>query len=257
MNIVAIIQARMSSTRLPKKVLLPLGKKTVIENVYDRVGRSKLVNRVVLATTTDPSDDVLAKLCEEKGIEVFRGSLEDVLDRYYQAGLKYHADVIVRITGDCPLTDPKIIDRAISVHLKDKNDFTATAYLGNETFPDGLDVDIFSFKTIKTSWENAKLPYQREHIGQYVTANASDFKIGSIQNDQNLSSKRWTLDEPSDYEFLKAIYQGLGKDGNDFGMEQVLQYVKDHPELEAINHQIVRNEGLLKSAKKDNIKLGN
>lgn len=255
MNIVAIIQARMSSTRLPKKVLLPLGKKTVIENVYDRVSRSKLINKVVLATTTDPSDDILSEFCQSKGMEVFRGSLDDVLDRYYQAGKHYKTDVIVRITGDCPLCDAEIIDRTVSKHIKDHNDFTATAYLGNETFADGLDVDVFDFSAIKTSWEKARLSYQREHVGQYITANAKDFKIGHIENSENLSSKRWTLDEPNDYEFLKAVYQGLGQESNDFNMKEILQYLKDHPELENLNHQIIRNEGLHKSAKKDNVNL--
>lgn len=251
MKVIAIIQARVGSTRLPKKVLLPLNGKTILENVYERVSASKLLDKTVIATTVNPNDDELVTLCKIKGIEIQRGSEEDLLDRYYQVAKHYRAENIVRITADCPLIDPKIIDRAIDTHLKEGNDLTVTAFLNGETFPDGEDVDVFTFALLEEAWQKATLTYQREHVTQYFTANEKKFKIGKIQHKENLSDKRWTLDESSDYEFIKAVYAGLAKKNEIFGMEEILQYLKEHPELEKINHQIVRNEGLLKSIPND------
>ena len=254
MNVIAIVQARTSSTRLPNKVLLPLNGKTVIENVIDRVKRAKLVTKTILATSTDPSDDGLAKLCEEKGIEVFRGSLNDCLDRFYQAAKQYQADVIVRITGDCPLIDPEIIDKALNEHINKKNDFTCTAFRHSETFPDGEDVDILSFNALERSWKEAEVEYQREHITQYITANQDQFQISNIENNEDLSGKRWTLDEPNDYEFIKAVYAGLGENSNDFSMKDILKYLAQHPEIEELNQDIERNAGLIKSINESNAK---
>lgn len=242
MKIVAIIQARVGSTRLPKKVLLPLGKKTVLENVYDRVAAAKLVDHVVIATTINKNDDEIEKLCKEKSMDCFRGSEEDLLDRYYQAALSRSAENIVRITSDCPLIDPAIIDRVARKHLEEKNDYTATAFLGVETFPDGEDADIFTFEALKEAWQKADIPYQREHATQYFTKNADQFKIGNLVHTEDLSDKRWTLDEPNDYEFLKAVYGALGQESNVFSMEDILKYLGDHPEVEKINQHIVRNE---------------
>ena len=250
-KVLAIIQARLGSTRLPGKVLLPLGQKTVLENVYDRVLSAKEIDQVIVATTIKSGDDRLAEFCKEKGIETFRGSENDLLDRYYQTAKKYGTEHIVRITADCPLIDPGIIHRAVIEHLDKKNDFTCTAFLNSETFPDGEDVDVFTFAALEEAWKNAKIPYQREHVTQYFTANTDKFKISNIEYKENLSSLRWTLDESSDYEFIKAIYKGLDKEGKIFGMKEILRYLSDHPELEKINHQIIRNEGLKKSLSQD------
>ncbi|MEI6478404.1 MAG: aminotransferase class III-fold pyridoxal phosphate-dependent enzyme [bacterium] len=247
MDIVAIIQARSNSTRLPKKILLPLGGKTVIEQVVERVGRAKLVDKVVIATTTNPLDQPLVDLCNVKGIEVFRGSEDDVLDRYYQVAKQLKAKTVIRITGDCPLVDPEIIDRAIQKHLKEKNDYTATAWI--ETFPDGLDVDIFTFDALENSWKNAVLPYEREHATQYIAQRAEQFKVGNLENTEVMSDKRWVLDEPDDYEFLKAVYDGIG--AREFGMQEILAFLKKHPEVEKLNYHVSRNEGLTKSIEKD------
>jgi spore coat polysaccharide biosynthesis protein SpsF len=247
MKILAIIQARVGSTRLPKKVLLPLGKKTVLENVYDRVSAAKLVNHVLIATTTNSSDDEIINLCQKKGMDFFRGSEEDLLDRYYQAAKEKSAEHIVRITADCPLVDPRLIDKVIKKHLEENNDYTATAFTGNETFPDGEDVDIFTFASLKEAWEKAKLPYQREHATQYFVKNADDFKISNISYKKDLSDKRWTLDEPNDYLFLKSIYKALEKPDYVFGMEDILEFLGKNPEIEKINDHIARNEGLKKS----------
>jgi len=174
-NFLAIIQARMGSTRLPKKIMLPLAGKPIFENVYERVLRSKLIDKVIIATTTNKLDDELVKYCQLKGIDVFRGSENDVLDRYYKVASYYKCKNIVRITADCPLVDYKIINTAIRKHKREKNDYTATAYV--ETFPDGLDVDIFTFQALRKAWSEAIKPFQREHITQYFAWNPDKFKL--------------------------------------------------------------------------------
>ena len=247
-DILAIIQARMSSTRLSGKVLLPLGNKTVLENVCQRVSRSKRIDKTVVAATTNPNDDKLVSLCEEKGIAVERGSEKDVLDRYYKVAKKYSPDYVIRITADCPLIDPRVIDQVIALHFKEQNDYTTNAYYINETYPDGEDVEIVSINALAQAWQRAKPSWQREHPTQYITQNPQKFKIGNLVYKENLRNKRWTLDEPGDYLFFKEIYQALDS-VNNFSMEDVLKYLKMHPELEKTNHQIIRNEGLKKSIK--------
>lgn len=251
MSIVAIIQARVGSTRLPGKVLMDLNGQTVLERVHGRVASSKLVDKVVIATTTNPADDRIVELGRQKGMIVERGSENDVLDRYYQVAQKYRPDHIIRITSDCPLIDPLIIDQVIEQHLREQNDYTSNAFI--ESYPDGQDTEIFTFPVLKEAWSKAILPSQREHVTQYVTKNADKFKIGNLAYKKILSSKRWTLDEPTDYSFIKAIYDGLADQDDNFGLEVVLNYLEEHPELEKLNHHIVRNEGLLKSLEKDKV----
>ena len=250
-SIVAIIQARFGSTRLPGKVLLQLGGKTILENVYERVSRSRFIDDVVIATTINTQDNKIVKLCQEKNISYFRGSEENVLDRYYKTAKKYRADYIIRITSDCPLIDYNIINKVITTHFKEKNDYTANAYI--ETYPDGEDIEIFSFKVLREAWKNANRPSEFEHATQYITNNPEKYKIGNVAYTKDLSSKRWVLDEKNDYIFLQAIYEALGKKNKYFGMEEILQYLRKHPELEKINHYTVRNEGLLSSLEEDHL----
>ncbi len=245
MDIIAIIQARVGSTRLPNKVLLPLGGKTVLEQVASRVGRSKLINKVMVATTTNSDDDAIVEILEKAGIESFRGSENDLLDRYYQAAKLHKPKHIVRITADCPLIDSDVIDAVISLHLKDKNDYTASAFV--ETFPDGLDVDVMTFKALEESWKNATIPYQREHVTQFIAKNPHRFKIGNHYHTENLSDKRWCMDEPNDYAFVEAVYSALGAERDYFGMEDVLRFLSANPDVEKINQNIIRNAGILKS----------
>jgi spore coat polysaccharide biosynthesis protein SpsF (cytidylyltransferase family) len=248
-KIVAVIQTRASSTRLPEKVLLPLNGKTVFEIVHERVSSSKYIPVVVIATTTNPNDDKIFDLCKKKNIEVFRGSEEDVLDRYYQAAKKYGAEQVVRITSDCPLIDPDLIDKTIELHFNEGNDYTATAYV--ETFPDGEDMEIFSFDSLRDAWENATEGWHREHATKYITHGPKKFKIGNLVSEIDLSGKRWTLDEPNDYKFIKKIYDELGDKNHLFGIKEILEFLEKNPELEKINQHIIRNEGLLKSIEKE------
>lgn len=250
-RIVAIIQARMGSTRLPGKALLKLEGKTVLEHVIERVKKSSLIQEVVVATTIVKEDLKIVSLCSAKGIRVYCGSENDVLDRYYQAARLLETDHIVRITADCPLIDPKIIDRVVQLHLSKKSDYTSNTI--RETFPDGEDVEVFTFGALKEAWNNAKLCSEREHVTPYIRNRSDLFKLVNLDCIRNLSQKRWTLDEERDYKFIKLIYKNLYRKNRAFGMEEILKFLKQHPEYENINKEIKRNEGYLKSLREDKI----
>jgi spore coat polysaccharide biosynthesis protein SpsF (cytidylyltransferase family) len=248
MRVVAIIQARMGSTRLPGKVLMPLSGVPVLEHVVQRVRACATVNEVVVATSNDVTDDVLADWCNRHEVEVFRGSLTDVLDRYYHCAERYSADAIVRITADCPAVDPIVIDGVVSAFLADSFDLF---YLGGE-FPDGLDCAVFSKDALSRAWREATLPSEREHVGPYITNHPEIFKIGQLIKFHGLSHHRWTLDEPRDLSFLQVIFSRLNASGTHiFHSEEVLQLLQCEPEILNINGGIVRNEGLLKSVAAD------
>jgi spore coat polysaccharide biosynthesis protein SpsF len=244
MRIVAIIQARMGSTRLPGKVLMPLAGREVISHVVSRVSACNTIADVVVATSTDTSDDALEKWCEQNEIKVFRGSLNDVLDRYHMCALWAKADAVVRITADCPALDPILVDEVVLSFAKEKYDLF---YLGGE-FPDGLDCAVFSVGALARACREAKLSSEREHVGPYISNHPELFKIGHLDKYQGLSHHRWTLDEPRDLIFLQAIFDRLNSIANGiFHVDDVLNLLKNEPELMAINGGIVRNEGLLKS----------
>lgn len=248
-KVVAIIQARVSSTRLPGKVLLDIQGQTVLEHIIKRVSHSKLIGQIVIATTIKKEDLAIVKLCADNGKTIYRGSENDVLDRFYQASMLFGAIHIVRITADCPLIDPGVIDEIITLHLKNSADFTSNTI--NETYPDGLDAEVFTFHALKKTWENAKLNSEREHVTIYMKKNPADFKLCSLEYSMNLSDKRWTLDEQRDYEFIKIIYQNLYQKDKLFDMSDILDFLQSHPEVEKINSGIIRNEGYLKSLSKD------
>jgi spore coat polysaccharide biosynthesis protein SpsF (cytidylyltransferase family) len=248
MKIIAIIQARLGSTRLPGKVLLDLEGRTVLEHVVRRVKSSKHVDDVIVATTINMDDLEIVKLCTNLGIRVYCGSEDDVLDRYYQTARRFKADHIVRITSDCPLIDPVVIDEVIKLHFLDEADYSTNTI--KETYPDGEDVEVFTFEALKQTWKNANLASEREHVTPYLRKNPA-FKIASLESKKDLSNKRWTLDNPEDYEFIKLIYKNLYNKNQLFGMEEILKFIDRNPEVEMINKSITRNEGYLKSLKED------
>lgn len=248
MRVVAIIQARMGSTRLPGKVLMPLSGVPVLEHVVQRVRACATVDEVVVATSSDNSDDVLADWCSKHEVKFFRGSLTDVLDRYYQCAKWSLADAVVRITADCPAVDPVVVDEVVSGFLASQYDLF---YLGGE-FPDGLDCAVFSKGALERAWSEATLPSEREHVGPYVTNHPELFKIGQLIKFHGMSHYRWTLDEPRDFTFLQEIFSRLNANGNHiFHIDDVLQLLRREPTLLEINSEIVRNEGLLKSVAAD------
>jgi spore coat polysaccharide biosynthesis protein SpsF len=246
-NIVAIIQARMSSSRLPGKVLMPLAGKPVLEHVVRRIQACKRITKVVVATSTDHTDDTIQAWCEKEEISHYRGSLDDVLDRYYQAAKIHKADAVVRITADCPAIDPTIVDEVVMGFLTGGYDY----YGLSGEFPDGLDCTVFSFAALERAWREAKLKSEREHVGPYVEKHPELFKIGGYNKFKGLSHHRWTLDEPRDYEFLQAVFARLSQKGTPFLAAEILALLDKEPEIMAINSNIVRNEGYLKSLAED------
>ena len=249
--IAAIIQARISSARLPGKVLMDIAGKPMVQHVIERVRAATLLDKVILATTMEETDAPLATLAGILEIEVFRGSLDDVLDRYYQAAQFFRVEAVVRVTADCPLIDPSIIDRAVKIFLEGDYDYVSTAY-PFPTFPDGLDVEVFSIWALEKAWREASLRSEREHVTPYIWKNPHIFRLRSIVNPEDLSSMRWTVDEEKDLQFVREVYRHL-EDGTGriFGMDEVLKLLKQCPEVLQINQGMERNEGYQKSLRED------
>lgn len=244
--ITAIIQARLSSKRLPGKVLLNLDGKSLIENVVDRVNKAKKISQVIIATSTDPSDDLIESLCIEKNINYFRGDLNDVLDRYYQAAKHFKTKNICRITADCPLIDSELIDKVAEIFNEKKYDYISTGRI-KSTFPDGLDTEIFTFEALEKAWKEAKLPSEREHVTPYIWKNPNKFSVYTLNNEIDLSEIRLTVDEPLDFVLMKKIYS----DVKDLKWQEVVTYLKKHKNLKQLNENIVRDEGYFKSLNND------
>lgn len=248
MRVLAILQARYSSSRLPGKVLLPLADQPMLYQQIKRVERAKKIDKLVVATSTEVSDDPIASMCEQKKISCFRGSLDNVLDRFYQATKNRGATHIVRLTGDCPLIDPKIIDEVINVHLSSGNDYTSN--VDPPTFPDGLDVEVMTFEALEKAWICAKKNHEKEHVTPYIREN-SKTKMGNYFNNLDLSKERWTVDEELDYKKVEKIYEELYTNDEEFGYKDVISFLEVNPEVDNLNSMYKRNEGSIKSMKKD------
>lgn len=236
MKIVAIVQARMGSTRLPGKVMMDLLGEPVLVRDVNRLKRSKLLDEVVIATTTQPADDHIVSLCKERGWPYFRGDENDVLDRYYQAARACSADVIVRVTSDCPMIDPDIVDRVIKTFL----DIPDIDYVSNtlppRTFPRGLDTEVMTFEALERAWTEDTDPKLREHVTPYIYRDPETFQIHGVFNETDLSDHRWTLDTPEDFAFIRTVYDHFEND--EFTWRDVLEYLEKHPEVVNINSNI-------------------
>jgi spore coat polysaccharide biosynthesis protein SpsF (cytidylyltransferase family) len=246
-NLVAIVQARMGSSRLPGKVLADIEGAPMLELVVERVRQAKLVATVIVATSTNPSDASVDALCRQLGIACFRGSEEDVLDRYYCAAQWIGADVVVRITADCPLVDPRVVEKVVDRYLAGGCDYVSNTC--PPTFPDGLDVEAFSFAALERSWREARWSSEREHVTAYVRSHPELFRTANAEHDHDLSAMRWTVDCPRDLEFVRLVYHHVGR--RIFGMAEVLQVLELHPELATVNAGIERNEGYRRSIRED------
>jgi spore coat polysaccharide biosynthesis protein SpsF len=236
MKNVAIIQARMSSSRLPGKVLKVAEGRPLLERMVERVSLAKRVDEIVVATTVDPSDDEIVRFCEAHQIVCFRGNLLDVLDRYYQAACQYHADGIIRLTGDCPFIDPALVDETIAAREKADADFSCNRLPPpfTRTYPIGLDVEVCTFAALESAWKNASAKNEREHVMPYLYEEPGRFKVVKIDHQPDYGSLRWTVDTPEDLEFVRAVYTAF-EGRNDFTWLDVLTLVQQHPELSAIN----------------------
>ena len=235
MRTVAIVQARTGSTRLPGKVLRDLGGRTVLARVVRRVRRAERVAEVVIATTDQTDDDRIVAEGRALGVAVFRGSEEDVPDRTYRAARRFGAEVIVRITSDCPLIDPEVVDRVV-------REFSAAApdYASNtleRTFPQGLDTEVLTFEALERTWREAGEPYQRTHVTPYIYQHPDDFRLLSVAGRPDASGHRWTVDTAEDLELVRALYAPLGN-SDAFTWRQALAVVEREPELTALNRRV-------------------
>lgn len=237
-RVVVIIQARTKSTRLPGKVLKNIVGKPMLAHVIERVENIRLVDEIVIATTVKEEDRVILRLANDCGVKSFSGSEEDVLDRYYQAAKRYQADVIVRITSDCPLIDLEVVDKAIAFYLKYKGTVDYVSNSLRRSYPRGLDTEVFSFEVLERTWQKAKEPHQREHVTPYIYKHPETFRLANVENDVDLSHMRWTVDEERDLEFVREIYKRLYRDGKIFLMRDILALLKREPQLMEINKKV-------------------
>ncbi len=228
----------MGSIRLPGKVLKDLAGDTVLARVVNRTRRAKLVQQVVVATSELPADDAIAQECMRLSVACFRGDEADVLDRYYRAAQQFSAEGIVRITSDCPLIDPELIDATVRALLERRADYSTNALV--VSYPRGLDVEVFTFEALARAEDCAKEAYQRAHVTPYFYENPGLFGIASLTADADYSELRWTLDTTEDLEALREIYGRLG--GRDLGWREVLDLVKNAPELARINSSVRQKE---------------
>ncbi|MBA4717711.1 MAG: glycosyltransferase family protein [Nitrosopumilus sp.] len=232
-----IIQARTGSLRLPSKILKKIDQiNTVLSFTVKQVKNSKIIQKIVVATTNLPEDDVLLNHTKELRVDYFRGNSFDVLDRYYQCAKKFSFSIIVRITSDCPLVDPIIMDEIISNFEKNKNslDYSSNVH-PNRTFPHGTDVEVFSFETLETAWKEAKKPAEREHVTPYIYNNKK-FRLFNLTNQNNLSNFRWTIDYKEDLELIQKIISKI--DARPILMNDILELLSKNPELIKINQNI-------------------
>lgn len=260
-KVVAIIQGRMSSSRLPGKILADIAGQPMLQRVFIRTSRSATVTETIFATTTDSTDDPVAEYCDFSGIPFTRGSQFDVLDRYYQTALQARADVVVRITADCPVIDPGLIDDVVNTVISDQSsvsskqfDFAANRLPPpwGRTYPIGLDTEVCTFAVLKRAWKEAKEPQHREHVMPYfyegvnlITDNRSlstgisprGFKVALLHHTTDFGDYRWTVDTPEDLEFMRQVYSRFeGRD--DFTWKEILDLVHDNPELMEINASV-------------------
>ncbi len=258
-KITAIIQARMSSTRLPEKVLLEIENKPMLHHVIKQVTSSKIIKEVIIATTTQREDDVIVKYCKKNRVKCFRGSKKDLLDRYYQCAKKFGCDPIVRITSDCPLIDPTVIDKAVRKFLNSSYDYVANnlekidGKWQNATcnFPQGMTVEVSSFKVLEKAWKEAKKPSEREHVFPYVQFNPKLFRVSNLKNKADLSFIRCTVDRKDDLSFVREIFKRVSKQRKFVSIKDILKIVTKEPNLVKINNKIPFDEGYRKSVEED------
>jgi spore coat polysaccharide biosynthesis protein SpsF len=240
-NTVVIIQGRMASSRLPGKILLDIAGKPMLEHVVERARRARTVDLAVVATTTQPEDDAVEAYCRQAGIAVSRGSLQDVLDRFYQAALAYKADTVVRLTADCPLLDPQVLDHTVEEFRRAGVDFGCNRLPPplKRTYPIGLDVEVCTFQALERAWKEAIEPHEREHVMPYLYDTPGRFKILRVDYEKDYSNMRWTVDTPEDLQLVRLIFARLAVSGKpDFTWLDVLDLFEREPHLASINAQV-------------------
>jgi spore coat polysaccharide biosynthesis protein SpsF len=240
MNITAIVQARIGSTRLPGKILKNLSGKPMLGHVVSRLSHSKILNSVVVATTDLAEDNETEAFCVKSGYSYYRGSSNDVLSRYYETALKFGADIVIRITSDCPVTDPVIIDGMLNSFLEtsiaDRSDYMSNVIV--RTFPRGLDTEIFTFAALERANRNATEGFEREHVTPYIYRHPELFTLRNYTNDRDLSFHRWTVDTEEDFRLINEIYKELYRSDKIFLTADILGLFERRPDLFSINQSV-------------------
>ncbi len=245
----AVIQARMTSTRLPGKVLMKVLDKSLLEWQIARLRMARSISSIVIATTTNKTDDAIEDECRRLSVGCFRGDEHDVLSRFYETARREEVAELFRLTGDCPLVDPEIIDHVYRVFREGKYDYVNTG----STFSEGVDAEILGFEALQTAWSLAETGAQREHVTLYINQNRHRFRCLTLENSVDDSAFRFTVDEPADFEVVKAILEGIFPAKPDFRTNDVKAFLKNNPEVASRNVNIVRNEGLIKSLRDDGV----
>jgi len=251
-RVLAVVQARLGSTRLPGKALMEIAGRPMLSHVIARALTVPGVDEVVLATTVSPEDEALVEVARSQGVASVRGSVEDVLDRVHATLVEYPADAVLRVTADCPLLDPEVSGLVVKAYLAHREEADYVSNVQPVTYPDGLDTEIFSAAALERAWREARLPSHREHVTTYIRDERNGFRVRNVAHGEDLSRHRWTVDEPRDLEFVRAVYAELAPDGaRIFGMREVLELLRARPAMSAVNAGIERNEGLQRSRRLD------
>ena len=232
------------------KTLADVAGKPMLARLVERARRIPGVERVIIATTEKPADEAILRFAEDHDLPAYAGREEDVLDRVYQAARRFGVSVVVRVTPDCPLLDPRVSGLVLSRFAEARGAVDYASNTQPPTFPDGLDTEVFSFAVLARAWREATVPSEREHVTAYIWKHPELFHLLNVAHDPDLSGRRWTVDEPADLEFVRAVY---GRLGETFGMDDVLALLQRQPELEAVNRGTARNEGYAKSVRADRI----
>jgi spore coat polysaccharide biosynthesis protein SpsF len=251
-RVVAVVQARLGSTRLPGKALEQIAGRPMLAHVLTRASAVRGVDEIVLATTVRSEDDALADLARRLGIACTRGSVDDVLDRFHSTLLSHPADVVVRLTGDCALLDPRVVQLVLDAYVRSASTADYVSNVDPPTYPDGLDAEVFSRRALERAWREARLPSDREHVTTYIRDRRHGFSCANVAHREDLSAHRWVVDTEADLAFARQVYASLDPPGADtFGMPEVLALLCRRPDLRALNAGIPRNEGLEHSRARD------
>lgn len=249
MRPVAIIQARMGSTRLPGKVLKSIQGRPMLWYIVQRMRWVPSVIEVVVATSDQLGDKPIQRFCQEHGIALFVGSEDDVLDRFYQAAIRYRGDPLIRITADCPFVDPELVGRLLELYRSGRYDHVSVAtgagalFLDDGRFPDGLDAECFSFEALERAWREATEPSDREHVTPYIWRVPRRFQLGMLKAERDYSDLRWTVDSEADFQLVSQVYEALFREDKPFLMADILNYLAQHPELARMNQDLIGKEG--------------
>lgn len=239
--IIAVLQARVSSRRLPGKVLQPILGRPMLARQIERLSRCRRFDTLVLATSDQAADDPLEAIGRDCGVPVYRGSLDDVLDRFYRAAEPYSPGHVVRLTGDCPLIDWAVVDDVVAFAIESDYDYASNTL--KPTWPDGLDVEVARFSALTEAWREATLAVDREHVMPFLHRQPERFRLGNLENTIDLSGLRWTVDEPRDFQMVNSVYEALYPRDPAFGTAQILDFLRAKPSIAGLNSDIARNEG--------------